>query len=57
MQLVLFAAGHSMYWVGLDLKGGNVTSQGSIDERSRLGSWIGVMAQSNDDQDAEYAPT
>ncbi|GHO68144.1 FMN reductase [Ktedonobacter sp. SOSP1-52] len=56
MQFVLFAAQHGMYWVGLDLKGGNTTSQGSIEDLNRLGSWIGAMAQSNFDQDAEHAP-
>ncbi len=56
MQMVLFAAQHGMIWVGLDLMAGNSSSKGSNEDLNRIGSWVGLMAQSNTDQGAELAP-
>lgn len=43
VTLSLFAAQHGMLWVGLDLFPGK-----SSDDLNRVGSWLGVMAQSDD---------
>ncbi|AAO28301.1 flavodoxin family protein [Xylella fastidiosa subsp. fastidiosa] len=56
MSMVLFAAQHGMIWVGLDLMPGNNSSTGSPDDLNRLGSWLGVMTQSNNDAAPEIAP-
>ncbi len=56
MQLAVFAAQHGMIWVGLDLLPGNNSSQGSVEDLNRLGSFLGAMAQSNNDQGPELAP-
>ena len=56
ISMVLFAAQHGMIWVGLDLKAGNATSKGSVDELNRLGSWLGAMAQSNGDEGPDLSP-
>ncbi len=54
--MALFVAQHGMIWVGLDLKAGNATSKGSVDDRNRLGSWLGAMAQSNGDERPDLSP-
>jgi NAD(P)H dehydrogenase (quinone) len=56
MQLVVFAAQHSMIWVGLDLMPGNNNSKGSVNDLNRLGSFIGAMAQSNADEGPDKGP-
>jgi NAD(P)H dehydrogenase (quinone) len=56
-QLAVFAAQHSMVWVGLGLLPGNNSSKGSTDDLNRLGSFLGAMAQSNSDQGPEQGPT
>ena len=56
VQLAIFAAQHGMIWVGVDLLPGNNSSQGSVDDLNRLGSFIGAMAQSNSDAPPELAP-
>lgn len=56
VSMALFAAQHGMIWVGLDLMPGNSNSTGSSNDLNRLGSWLGVMTQSNMDQAAEVAP-
>lgn len=56
VQLTIFAAQHGMLWVSLGLRAGNNSTQGSVDDLNRLGSFLGVMAQSNVDQSAELAP-
>ena len=54
-QLAVFAAQMGMLWVGVgDPPGNNWT--GSADDINRLGSWLGVMGQSNGDQGADLAP-
>src|SRR5262249_35454706 len=56
VYFALLAAQHGMHWVNLGMKGGWDTSAGSADDLNRLGGWLGAMAQSNKDQDAEVAP-
>lgn len=56
MQLAIFAMQHGMIWVGLGLMPGNNTSTASPDDRNRLGSYLGAMAQSNADQGPEVVP-
>lgn len=56
VQLALFAAQHSMIWVGLGLLPGNNASTASIEDVNRLGSFIGAMAQSNKDAGPDIAP-
>lgn len=56
VSMALFAAQHGMVWVGLDLKPGHSASTGSASDLNRLGSWLGVMAQSNMDEGPELAP-
>lgn len=56
VQMSVFAAQHGMLWVSLGLRAGNNSTQGSSCDLNRLGSFLGAMAQSNTDQDAEFAP-
>lgn len=53
VQLAVFAAQHGMLWVSLGILPGNNSSQGSVADLNRLGSYLGAMAQSNVDQGAE----
>ncbi len=55
-QLSVYAAQHGMNWISLGLMPGNNSSQGSPDDLNRIGSYLGAMAQSNADQDAELTP-
>ena len=55
-SLQVFAAQHGMVWVGLDLLPGNNSSKSSVDDLNRLGSFSGLMTQSNSDQGADVAP-
>jgi hypothetical protein len=45
-----------MNWISYGAKGGWDTSQASIDDLNRLGSWLGVSAQANKDQPADVVP-
>jgi multimeric flavodoxin WrbA len=54
--LAVFAAQHSMIWVGLGLMPGNNSSKGSVNDLNRLGSYLGAMAQSNADQGPDQGP-
>ncbi len=56
IQLSVFAAQHGMVWVGNDLLPGNNSSQGSVEDLNRLGSFLGGMAQANADQGPDLAP-
>ncbi|MGW4806375.1 flavodoxin family protein [Kitasatospora sp. NPDC004272] len=56
-DIALFAAQHGMIWVGLAEYGGWNTSTGSAEDLNRLGSWLGAMSQSNNDQSPELTPT
>jgi multimeric flavodoxin WrbA len=53
LQLMVFASQQGMLWVSLGLMPGNNSSQGSMDELNRIGSYAGAMAQSNVDQGAD----
>jgi NAD(P)H dehydrogenase (quinone) len=50
ISMALFAAQHGMIWVGLDLMPGNCP-----DDLNRLGSWLGSMAQS-DNESTDVTP-
>jgi NAD(P)H dehydrogenase (quinone) len=52
----LLAMQHSMVWVGLGLKPGNITAEGSPEDLNRLAGFLGAMAQSNADAAPEVAP-
>jgi NAD(P)H dehydrogenase (quinone) len=54
--LSILAAQHGMVWVNLDLLRGWCHQQASIDDLNRLGSWLGVMSQSNGDGPLETSP-
>lgn len=56
IQLAIFAAQHGMIWVGLDLLPGNNSSNSSVNDLNRLGSFLGAMAQSNVDEEPDKAP-
>ncbi|GLW71403.1 FMN reductase [Kitasatospora phosalacinea] len=56
-DIALFAAQHGMIWVGLAEYGGWNTSTGSTEDLNRLGSWLGAMSQSNNDQSPEVTPS
>ncbi|WP_027059595.1 flavodoxin family protein [Mesorhizobium loti] len=56
ISMALFAAQHGMIWVGLDMMPGNSSSSGSTKDLNRLGSWLGVMTQSNTDEAPDVAP-
>jgi len=56
VQMAVFAAQHSMIWVGLGLLPGNNSSKGSPEDLNRLGSYLGAMAQSNADAPPDIAP-
>ena len=55
-SLAVFAAQHGMIWVSLGLLPGNNSSQGSVEDLNRIGSYLGAMAQSNADQGPDVAP-
>ena len=56
ISMALFAAQHGMIWVGLDLMPGNSSSKGSESDLNRMGSWLGAMAQSDNDVGPDAAP-
>jgi NAD(P)H dehydrogenase (quinone) len=56
VDFAVLAAQHGMIWVGLDLYPGWSASTASIEDLNRLGSWLGAMAQSDQDLSAEKAP-
>lgn len=55
-QISVFAFQHGMIWVGLDLFAGIFSSKSTDANLNRLGSWIGLMTQSNTDQPADISP-
>ncbi len=55
-QMFTLAMQHSMVWVGLGLMPGNNSSKGSAEDLNRMGSFTGLMTQSNVDQGAEAIP-
>ncbi|MEV0091937.1 flavodoxin family protein [Streptomyces sp. NPDC050738] len=54
-QLAVFGAQLGMQWIGVGDMPGNNWSGGSRDDVNRLGSWLGLMSQSNADQGPEDA--
>lgn len=56
VQQAIFAAQHGMIWVSLGMLPGNNASNASINDLNRLGSFMGVMTQANNDQGADVAP-
>lgn len=56
IQMSVFAAQHGMVWVGTGMMPGNNSSEGSVEDLNRLGSYLGLMAQANADQGADVAP-
>ena len=57
IQLAVFAAQHSMVWVGLGLMPGNNSSKGSPEDLNRAGFFLGAGAQSNVDQGPGHGPS
>lgn len=55
-QLSIFAAQHGMIWSGTGMLPGNNASTASIEDDNRLGSFLGLMTQSNNDQGPDVAP-
>lgn len=51
LQLAVFAMQMGMIWVGVGDLPGNNWSGGTRNDLNRLGSWVGVMGQSNADED------
>ncbi|NUU39306.1 flavodoxin family protein [Pseudomonas sp. C2B4] len=56
LQMAVFAAQHSMIWVGLDLLPARSATGVFDGQLNRLGSSLGAMAQSNVEQSPELAP-
>lgn len=56
VQMSIYAAQQGMVWTGLALPPGNNSSEGSAEDLNRLGSFLGLMTQSNADQSAEEVP-
>lgn len=56
LQMAVFAAQHSMIWVGLDVLPARSASGVFDGQVNRLGSSLGAMAQSNVEQSPEQAP-
>ena len=55
--LAIFAAQHGMQWISLGLPPGWNSGAGSPANMNRLGSYLGLMTQSDVDADAQVAPT
>jgi multimeric flavodoxin WrbA len=55
-QFAVFAAQHGMIWAGTGMLPGNNVSTGSSEDINRLGSFLGLMTQSNGDQGPDVAP-
>lgn len=56
IQQAIFAAQHGMIWVSLGMLPGNNASTASITDNNRLGSFLGAMTQSNNDQGPDAVP-
>jgi multimeric flavodoxin WrbA len=57
IQFAIFGAQMGMIWVPVGDPPGNNWSGGSPRDNNRLGSWLGLMSQSNGDQGPELAPS
>lgn len=51
VQFAIFAAQHGMIWASVGDPPGNNWSGGNRNDVNRLGSWLGLMSQSNSDSD------
>ncbi|HEY3309077.1 MAG TPA: flavodoxin family protein [Desulfuromonadaceae bacterium] len=56
VQQAIFAAQHGMLWISLGMLPGNNMSTASITDLNRLGSFMGAMTQSNNDQGPDLVP-
>lgn len=56
IELAVFAAQMGMMWIPVGDAPGNNWSGGSVNEINRLGSWLGLMSQSNGDQSPDKQP-
>jgi len=56
IQLAVFAAQQGMIWVSAGMMPGSNTTQSKPDEINRIGSYLGVMAQSLVDAGPDIAP-
>lgn len=56
IQISIFAAQHGMLWVPTAQLPGHNSSTTTAENTNRLGSFLGVMAQSNADQGPDVAP-
>jgi NAD(P)H dehydrogenase (quinone) len=56
VQLSIFAAQHGMLWVPTAMMPGHNSSTTTPENVNRIGSFLGVMAQSNADQGPDLAP-
>ncbi|WP_419709746.1 flavodoxin family protein [Pseudomonas sp. NFX224] len=56
LQMAVFAAQHSMIWVGLDVLPARSATGRFDGQMNRLGSSLGAMAQSNVEQSPDFAP-
>jgi NAD(P)H dehydrogenase (quinone) len=56
IQLSIFAAQHGMLWVPTAMMPGHNSSTTTPENVNRIGSFLGVMAQSNADQGPDLAP-
>ena len=54
--MTVFAAQHGMVWVPTGMAPGNNSSEGSVEDVNRIGSYLGMMAQANADQGPDIAP-
>ncbi len=57
IQLAVFGAQMGMIWVPVGELPGNNWSGGTPNDDNRLGSWLGLMSQSNADQGPELTPS
>ena len=55
-QFAVLAAQHSMIWVGTGLMPGNNRKDGSPEDINRVGSFLGLMTQSNIDEGPDAVP-
>jgi NAD(P)H dehydrogenase (quinone) len=55
-QFAVFAAQHGMVWTGTGMTPGYNASTSSPDAVNRIGSFLGLMTQSNADQGPDLAP-
>lgn len=56
LQFSILAGQHGMLWVSTGFVPGNNSSKGSQEDLNRVGSYLGLMTQSNADQGPDVAP-